>query len=168
MQKSVHTKMTWKPSGPSSGTDFQKWATAAKETPFPAITSATVMNCWEAVLLSAYNAKAIPWSQIHALYASSPSGWPAAMSKGANKVYDIPAKPKQDMPQRGDIVFFNGLSHVALATGKGSEVYTFWPPPDLPSKSGTVDEVKTKTIEDLAGYIAKKKPVVVKYGPPNW
>ena len=147
MKKSVGTEMTWKPSNPQSLTDFRNWANAAKEVPFPAITSATIMNCWEAILLAGYNAKVITWQWIHDLYATNQSGWPATMSKGALKTFDVPAKPKQEMPQRGDIVFFNDLAHVALATGNGSEVYTFWPPPEQKSKAGTVDKVKTESIE---------------------
>ena len=76
-------------------------------------------------------------------------------------------------PQRGDLVFFDGLAHVALATGKGAEVYTFWPPPNTPfAAGGTTDQVKVFTIDALviwweANMPAKTKPRT-QFGPPAW
>src|SRR5262249_44610052 len=150
MGASVGTTMVWNPSGPGSGTHFETWASAATETPFPTVTATTVMNCWEAVLLSAYRAGAINWTWIHNLYTAVPTaGWEAAMTRGAKHGYAVPG-PNSPMPQRGDLVFFDGLAHVALATGSGSQVYTFWPPPDTPfTPGGTSDRVKTFTIEEL-------------------
>src|SRR5206468_790245 len=81
MAASVGTTMVWRPSGPGSGTTFEAWASAATEAPFPAVSSTTVMNCWEAVLLSAFRARTINWNWIHSLYTSGPaSGWVARMS----------------------------------------------------------------------------------------
>jgi uncharacterized protein YgiM (DUF1202 family) len=169
MEKDMGTTMTWLGSGPGSGTDFEQWASAAKEAPFPAISSGTVMNCWEAVLTSAFKAGSIDWKWIHDLYKSGPtSGWPALMTKGARQKYTPGGKT---YPQRGDLVFFDDMSHVAMATGKGSEVYTFWPPPKSPWAGGaTVDKVKKETIESLdawwKGYSGKSFNVT--FAPPNW
>lgn len=173
MEASVGTTMIWLPSGPSSGTDFEKWASAATETPFPAVTSTTIMNCWEAVLLAAYRAGTINWTWIHHLYSTVPeASWVAAMSRGPRHHYAVPG-PNLKMPQRGDLVFFDGLVHVALATGTGSEVYTFWPPPDTPFSlppGGTTDKVKVFTIEALFTWWAANMggPPVVELAEPSW
>ncbi len=171
MAASIGTTMVWKPSSPGSGTTFESWASAATETPFPAVTSTTVMNCWEAVLLSAYRAGAINWNWIHNLYVSTPMGnWVATMTRGARHTFAVPG-PNPTMPQRGDLVFFNGLAHVALATGNGSDVYTFWPPPNTPfTPGGTTDKVKVFAIEDLVTWWAANMPPppTVEFAAPAW
>jgi Domain of unknown function (DUF4157)/Bacterial SH3 domain len=171
MAASVGTTMVWRPSGPGSGTNFESWASAATETPFPAVTSTTVMNCWEAVLLAAYRAGAINWTWIHNLYVSTPTAdWVATMTRGARRTYAVPG-PNPAMPQRGDLVFFNGLAHVALATGNGSDVYTFWPPPNTPfTPGGTTDKVKVFTIEDLVTWWGTNMPPAptVQFAAPAW
>jgi hypothetical protein len=171
MAASVGTTMKWRGSGPGSGTDFEKWASAPTETPFPAVSSATVMNCWEAVLLAAYKAGALTWNSIHTMYVATPTAnWVSTMSRGAKHPYAVPG-PNPKMPQRGDLVFFDGLAHVALATGNGSEVYTFWPPPNTPfTAGGTTDKVKTFTIEDLVKWWAANLPPapVVEFVAPSW
>jgi hypothetical protein len=177
METSVGTTMVWSPSGPGSGTDFESWASAETETPFPPVTSTTVMNCWEAVLLAAYKSGSINWTWIHQIYvAITPVNWVSAMSKGANQIYSVPG-PNVHMPQRGDIVFFNGMEHVALAAGDGSKVYTFWPPPNTPVMlGGTSDKVKVFTIEALVSWWSANipnepnspSPPVVEFGAPNW
>jgi hypothetical protein len=171
MQEDVGSRMTWRPSGPKSGTTFEAWASAATETPFPGITATTVMNCWEAVLLNAFRSGSISWSWIHALYKSGPAHtWVPTMARGPGRTYAT-KPPKSPPPQRGDLVFFDGVSHVALATGKGSEIYTFWPPPDTPfTMGGTVDRVKVSTIEDLVAWWVPnfKTTPVVTIAPPSW
>jgi len=171
MAASVGTTMVWNPSGPGSGTDFESWASAPSETPFPAVTAATVMNCWEAVLLSAYRSGSITWNWIHNMYTSVPIGdWVTTMSRGILNNYAVPG-PNLHMPQRGDIVFFDGIAHVALATGNGSEVYTFWPPPNTPfTPGGTTDLVKVYTIEELVTWWTANmpRPPVVEFGAPSW
>jgi cell wall-associated NlpC family hydrolase len=171
MAGSVGTTMVWRPSGPGSGTDFETWASALTEAPFPPVTATTRMNCWEAVLLAAYRAGAISWSWIHHLYVSVPTAdWVTAMTRGARQGYAVPG-PNPRMPQRGDLVFFNGLAHVALATGSGSEVYTFWPPPNTPfTAGGTTDKVKVFTIEALVTWWTANLPPapVVEFAAPAW
>ena len=171
METSVGTGMIWEPSGPGSGTTFESWASAPSETSFPTVTSTTVMNCWEAVLLSAYQAGAINWNWIHNIYVSTPvADWVTAMSRGARRSYAVPG-PNHPMPQRGDLVFFNGLAHVALATGNGSEVFTFWPPPNTPfTPGGTSDRVKKFTIEALVTWWETNMPPkpTVEFAAPNW
>ncbi len=99
------------------------------------------------------------------------------LSSGAHRTYWARnAKPKdqkkydQEKPLKGDIVYFNGLSHVAMATGKNiplgngktsPEIITFWPPPDQgfflwnysTTKLDSVhDRVKKYTIDDLLNW----------------
>jgi hypothetical protein len=176
MAATVGTTMVWRPSGPGSGTDFQTWASAPSETPFPAVTTTTVMNCWEAVLLAAYRAGAITWSWIHNLYTAVPfvpaGNWATTMSRGPRHTYAVPG-PNLMMPQRGDLVFFNGIAHVALATGNGSDVYTFWPPPNTPFSpppGGTTDQVKVYSIEDIVAWWTANMPgaLVVEFAAPAW
>lgn len=171
MAASVGATMVWRPSGPGSATDFESWASAATETPLPAVSPTTKMNCWEAVLLSAYRAGAISWKWIHDLYVLAPMGdWVGRMSKGPRHVYAIPG-PNPRLPQRGDLVFFDGLAHVALATGNASEVYTFWPPPNTPfAFGGTTDKVKVFSIESLVSWWTANMPPapVVEFAAPAW
>ena len=173
LEAMVGTKLTWKPSGPTSGTDFQTWASAAKETKFPSLASTTVINCWEVVLLAAYQSGALSWSWIHTLYTSVPypAGWMPKMAAGPRRPYLV--GKANAPPQRGDLVFFDTIDHVALATGKGSEVYTVWPPPDTPFdtvKGKTEDRVKVFTIEDLATWWTGnyKKAPKIEIGAPSW
>lgn len=169
MGASVGTRMVWNPSGPGSGTDFERWASASSETTFT-VTSSTVMNCWEAVLFTAYRSGSLTWRWIHDLYVNiPPTRWVGTMSRGPLTTYRIPGPTPQ--PQRGDIVFFNGLAHVALATGTMSEVYTFWPPPDTPFvMGGSPDRVKVFTIEDLVNWWESNMPPapLVQFGAPRW
>jgi Domain of unknown function (DUF4157) len=172
MERSVGTRMVWNPTGPGSGTTFEAWASAPTETPFPAVTATTDMNCWEAVMLAAHRAGSINWDWIHNLYTTVPfADWVAAMSRGPRQRYALSGFSLH-RPQRGDLVFFDGLAHVALATGNGSDVYTFWPPPDTLLRPGTPDRVKVVTIEDLAAWWVTTTPTppppVVEFGAPSW
>jgi hypothetical protein len=172
MAASVGTTMVWRPSGPHSGTTFESWASAPTETAFPAVTAATVMNCWEAVMLTAYRAGDISWKWIHQLYTAVPvDAWVTKMSRGPRHQYPAPG-PSAAMPQRGDLVFFNGIAHVALATGAGSGVYTFWPPPNTPfTAGGTTDKVKAFTIEVLVKWWTENMhegPPKVEFAAPAW
>ncbi|WP_428261454.1 eCIS core domain-containing protein [Haliangium sp.] len=201
--------MTWIPSapgqadlGPPNGvvalgrTDFAAWALAATEAAAPAVTAVTTINCWEMILLAAYNSGILSWQRIHDTYtAMIPASTVAKlqdpdpvvqaegstelsafiddllyalMTSGAPTVFDKndPATP---MPSRGDVVFFDGAAHVALATGNGDEIYTFWPPPNTAFTSGgTVDAVKTSTITELDDWMEVNfgaSPHVTFYAP---
>jgi len=171
MQDSVGDTMVWRPSGRGSGTDFELWASAPTETPFPTITSTTIMNCWEAVLLSAYRSGSITWNWIHDMYVNiAMVDWVSTMTRGATHTYSIPG-PNLHMPQRGDLVFFDGLAHVALATGNASEVFTFWPPPNTPfTLGGTTDKVKIFTLEALNTWWTTNMPPSpkIEFGAPSW
>jgi hypothetical protein len=163
-------QMQWKPSGPLSGTDFEQWASAPSEAAAPAIGATVVMNCWEVVLLMAYRTRAVSWDWIHALYRARPGksdpsqvdpvdrvAWADYLVQKLSSGRQIDYAPKETpprIPARGDIVFFGGAGHVALATGVTdgmgrTQVLSFWPPPDRLPTAGTLDQVKLTTIEEL-------------------
>jgi hypothetical protein len=172
----VGSTMTWEPSGPGPGTDFATWASAATETAAPPVATVTTINCWEMILLAAYNRGLVTWRWIHDLYVSASAGWDArlveAMSGGARVRYTGAATT----PLRGDIVFMDGIAHVALATGTRdstgrAEVISFWPPPGHSSIPGTVDAVKVTTIEELADWwttVPMWPAPVVEYAGAPW
>ena len=166
MEEMLGEEARWVPSGPGSANTFGSWASAATEGAAPRLTRSTTINCWEMVLLAAYRCGVIDWNWIHNLYtAVSVSGWVSRMASSTN-----PYVPGTTTLSRGDLVFFNGLDHVALATGEGDRIYTFWPPPDNPSIPGTVDRVKISTIRALSSYMTTHfgSTPVVTYGTPAW
>jgi hypothetical protein len=135
-----------------------------------------VINCWEMVLYSAYRTKEITWAKIHEIYMyAGPRDWYAELatrlSAGAVTWDRATKKP---VPKRGDIVMFDGVAHVALGTGSGTHVYSFWPPPDVSFLAGgTPDRVKDTTIEALLPVIDainarhSGSPCVVTIGSPS-
>jgi hypothetical protein len=176
----VGQQMTWVPSGPGSGNTFETWASAASEGTAPDVASLTRINCWEMVLLAAYRAGMVTWQWIHNLYTASTSGWSAylvaTLSRGTPLTYTA-SDPNTSRPLRGDIVFFNGAAHVALATGETdglgrSKVISFWPPPGTAFASGgTLDNVKVTTIEELNDYwttVAHRPAFVVTFASAPW
>jgi hypothetical protein len=165
MEEMLGEEATWVPSGPGSANTFESWASAPTEGTAPRLTRSTTINCWEMVLLAAYRVGVIDWNWIHNLYtAVPPSAWVSRMASSTTTYV-----PGTSTLSRGDLVFFNGLAHVALATGEGDKIYTFWPPPDKPSSIGTVDEVKISTIKALSDYMT---PIwgapAVTFGTPAW
>lgn len=120
------------------------------------------------ILYAAFKCGAITWEWIHDLYVNQPIGeWVSRMTAAGTTEYH----PKRSHLKRGDLVFFDGLAHVALATGSRDEIFTFWPPPDtkFTGSSGTVDRVKTSRISTLAKWMKKhvSKPTVT-FGSPAW
>ena len=183
----------WHGSGPGShpgpgmlasgyATDFAQWASAASETAFT-VGPTTVINCWEMVLYAAYKAGQLTWAWIHDRYTAAGGTWSADMiahlTPKGRTAFDRATQSPQ--PRRGDIVLFDGINHVALATGSGTHTYTFWPPPDVSVQIGvaggrayvvaTPDRVKDFTIEALAGACddpARGHQCVVEFGAPPW
>lgn len=162
---------TWRGSGPGSGTTFEQWASAASEAKAPPLGASTVINCWEMILYAAYKAKVLSWAWIHDLYAGSGKGkfpnWEPIMAASSS-----PYLPGKTLLNKGELIFFDGIDHVAMATGSGDEIYTFWPPPDtkFAGWSGTLDRVKTSTIKALSDYMAANMGGAPKvtHGMPAW
>jgi hypothetical protein len=160
-------------------THFAEWARAPTETTFT-VGPSTVINCWEMVLYAAYRAGDLPWTWIHDIYTWGGKKWSAELvrrltPKGTTRFDRATQSPK---PRRGDIVLFDGANHVALATGSGTQTYTFWPPPKvavLEDAAGNVlatpDKVKQHSIEDLAKACdipAIAHVCTVEFGAPPW
>jgi Domain of unknown function (DUF4157) len=171
----TETAMWQKSGGKDAGTGntFQKWALADFAAPLPELSPSTSINCWEMIFYAAIKVGVLNWYTVHDLYVNVPMDlWPGHLTR-SREAYD-PAKPNI---RRGNLVFFNDLDHVALATGNGDEVYTFWPPPDVePDWSApfarTVDRVKISTVAKLSEWIekrgTKKKKPRVEQGQPTW
>lgn len=171
----IGEEATWRGSGPGSATTFESWASAPTETAAPPLGASTVINCWEMVLYAGYKAGSISWSWIHDLYAGSgqgafPDGWEAIMSPDT-----APYVPGSTLLNRGELIFFDGISHVALATGNKDEIITFWPPPDVAFDTSapgyaTLDKVKTSSIKELSDWMSSSfgAAPVVTHGHPGW
>lgn len=168
----------WRPSGRGSGTTFQVWASAPAQGPTPTLSALTVINCWEMVMLAAFRSGALTWPRIHAIYTSGAPDWFAFLVNELsfnNRIPYNPASPAS-RPVAGDIVFFDGAGHIALAKGTldgvgRTEIYSFWPPPNTAfTAGGTIDQVKITTIEELNDYwVASGRPAfVIEYATPNW
>jgi hypothetical protein len=181
-------RATWHPSGPGSTpgdpdrlpsgymTNFAEWASAATEDTSFDVGPGMVINCWEMVLWSAYKTKEITWAKIHDIYTySGPHSWAAELaSRLSAGAVTWDRATKKPALKRGDIVMFDGIAHVALATGTGSDIYSFWPPPDTAFLAGgTPDRVKKTTIEallpvcDAINARRGRAPCVVTVGSPS-
>lgn len=175
----VGQQATWTPSGPGSGNTFESWASASSEGTAPALSTVTRINCWEMVLLAAYRTGLLSWQWIHDQYTAHTADWfdhmVGMLSRGSRIRYRAGA-PAGRKPLRGDIVFMDGMAHVALATGNvdgagRAEVISFWPPPNTPfTRGGTIDSVKVTTIEELSDWWAANMPPapVVELAAPPW
>ena len=180
----IGENMKWSPyaAGPESEfpvTTFTDWARAPSEPPPLAISAETSLNCWEAILFAGHRSGVLSWERIHSVYSGSEAGWETrlrALLGGAARAYGI-NDPQTPRPALGNVVLFDGLEHVALATGlvdsRGrSEVISFWPPPTKAFDRGgpTVDKVKLTTIEELNAFWVSnhRPPFSVTFGPPGW
>ncbi|MGW3649396.1 eCIS core domain-containing protein [Streptomyces sp. NPDC000878] len=193
MQRGLGDKLRWKNSDASGlsttgdseyyGTDFAAWALGKGGEWLMApgeLTRTTTLNCWEAILYAAYKVGALTWRDLNNVYTM------VAANPGLSLMTAmVGAHPRSayvngvSEPERGDLVFFNGLDHVALAAGQklGTDtvVYSFWPAPDVAfsdSLNGTVDRVKECTIEELVTVIQGWDPTgpapVVEFADPAW
>ncbi|HET6548532.1 MAG TPA: hypothetical protein VFG79_08760, partial [Solirubrobacter sp.] len=176
MESHVGEQATWQGSGPGSGDTFETWASAPTEAAAPPISSLTTINCWEMILLCAYRAGLLSWQWIHDQYTSSAPNWRIHMYDALSRGARTPWKPG-DAPVRGELVFFDDIAHVALATGGldgagKAPILSFWPPPDHISYTwGTLDAVKLTTIDDLADFWKTNKPpgfAKIELAAPPW
>ncbi len=176
----IGKSMKWSPYGPDFPvTTFSDWARASSEPPPLPISAETSFNCWEAILFAGHRSGVLSWARIHSVYAGSEEGWETRMMAllgGAAQAYGT-GDPRTPRPTLGNVVLFDGLLHVALATGRvdsrgRSEVISFWPPPNKAFDRGgpTVDKVKLTTIEELNDFWVRNRqpPFRVTFGPPGW
>lgn len=124
---------SWLGSGATGSTDFAQWARSkpSDKKKAPDIKTSTIMNCWEYILLTAYKEGIASQDWIHNLYTKVPqSDWHKHMIGGGTpKEYTGPKS--KEKPSRGDLIFFDGLAHVALSAG-GDKIYSFWPTARVP------------------------------------
>jgi hypothetical protein len=174
MQRIVGVQATWAPSGRLSGTSFERWVAAPVEESAPDLNyKSTTMNCWEMVLLAAYQANALTWSWLHDLYENL-SDAKLMLGLAPHGLTELrPLDPASPRPARGDVVIWDDASHVALAAGErdksGQElVYSFWP--ENRPIAFTLDRVKVATIagQTEALYDSFNDPPVVRFGPGPW
>ncbi|MEV4319759.1 hypothetical protein [Actinocrispum sp. NPDC049592] len=172
--------------------EFQDWCESPVDRPLPEIRPETRINCWEMTMYAAVVSGQLSHADCHRIYQV------ADTEDGRGEWFDaLPDRlaperagydPGGPSPERGQLVFWNGASHVAMATGRmvnvdpndpesplSPEVYTFWPPPDkeftrTPEGLATQDKVKTSTIQGLVAAMARMKisPVDVTVGTPVW
>lgn len=191
MEQGLGDRLRWKNSDASGlssdgttkyyGTDFAAWALgkggewlmATGELP-----RTTTLNCWEAILYAAYKVGALTWRDLNTVYttvAADPDLSLMTAMVGTHPRYAYVNGASE--PERGDLVFFDGLAHVALAAGRkrGTEtvIYSFWPAPDVEfsdSLNGTADRVKECTIEELVTVMQGWTGLapVVQFADPAW
>ena len=176
MEGEVGHEATWTGSGPGRGNTFEKWASAPTEEAAPAIDPATSINCWEMILLCAYRAKLLSWQWIHDQYVAGVPDWRDHMYRALTRGARVPWKAGEP-GLRGEIVFFDDIAHVSLATGTldsagRTEILSFWPPPNTPFVAGgTLDKVKITTIEELREFWARERPpgfAKIEFAAPPW
>lgn len=171
----------WVPSQPGSGNTFETWASAPSEGAAPPLNASTTINCWEMVLLAAFRAGAINWNYIHSLYSPTPNWGDFLVNRlsFSRRILYNRSDPDSPRPLRGDIVYFNGPAHIALATGRRVrgkiEIYSFWPPPNTPFHpnapfTATIDQVKLTTIEDLDDHrvAGGRAHFTIEFATANW
>jgi hypothetical protein len=146
------------------------------------LTPQTKLNCWEAVLIAAIRSgKVTDVSPLLATYQNEDD-----FERLLRDVF-VPGRRHAyarenplGRPVRGDVVLFNDVEHVALATGRkasadNSAVVSFWPPPmwnDPDFESGVVIPVQITTIEEIDEWWRRHQPhktqFMLAFGSPRW
>jgi len=137
-------------------------------------------SCWEMILQFAMNSGRVKESFIHRIYqtpwpqktldkinSKDPDTKKAGIKEGKiflNKLIVNSLKAKgsfeqtysaDNRPKSGDLVMFDGTTHVAIATGKypggETEVLSFW----SNESNGSVDQIQKTTVEDLSPIVLK-------------
>lgn len=149
--------------------DFARWVRG--EGPEP--TTASRMNCWEAVLFSAFRGGVVSRQWLVELHNNA-----AAAGAGYHGVLEVAlgyrnAQPMTSThsPARGDIVFMNGLAHVALALGTVDsagrhEVLSLWIlPRDGARLNSTFQRTTVEQINDEWGAVAHRPAMAITFAP---
>lgn len=178
----VGDQMNWDQSGSAGGTDFSEAALDPARA-MPDGSPASTVNCWEMVLLAAFQVGVLDRATIQDLYQNDRVDEMMPAVAGTYSIGDA-ASPT---PARGDFMYMNGLSHVVIAQGERDgagnlKVWSFWPPSDFtPAQvraeiaAGNIDAVKVgrvqdTTIEDLADWMTEfginGNPIT--FGRPAW
>lgn len=162
--------------GGDAASDFREWARAESEAAAPSIDDSSIlMNCWEVILLTAYQLGEVSWDWIHTLYTTRDELTPSDLIENQPPtaiIFNNEGEPVNLRVQRGDLVFFNNVEHVTLATGEGQSVYSFWPVLRNPNHSyrGMRDEIRIEDISFIRTRIAEidEGVPIVTYARPAW
>ena len=191
--KLVGNEMIWVPSWASGGrrdNDFVKLLDG-RGNQFSTTGFRSSINCWEAVLLAAIvNGQIAITDRLRKIYESGQFEQELVhvLTSGARFAYN-PSK-LEGTPQAGDIVLFNKLDHVVMATGRGifgvqapqetvmvpgREIVNFWPAPEIgpqefdPPVQTTVIRTTVEAIQKwFTTVFPNDPPLVVEFGSPNW
>jgi hypothetical protein len=175
--ETTHTRPKDDLSGTEVNTnDFAVWIRGGADP-----TDISKMNCWEAVMYSAWKAgfASKKWivdlhtkAAADGLAAGSGAAYMRVLEKGLGFNSAILLTGANE-PKAGDLVFMNGLAHVALSTGAkvggaNHEVLSLWILPG--SGARLVSTLQRTTIEDInaAWVAAGKAAMVVKFAPNPW
>jgi cell wall-associated NlpC family hydrolase len=120
------------------------------------------MNCWEFVLFAAYKAGLITKNDVDRIQSAATDA--AASSGDANQYFSV-IKERLGFGNNGkwtpnvallpgDLVFFDGIDHVAIATGNivaggKHEVISLWLLPVTPDRQHLDSNVQRTTIENI-------------------
>jgi hypothetical protein len=178
-------ELTWVPSGPFNevlaGKNDSFVAFLINGTDLKLDDPNTTFNCWEAVIVAAIVAKVIEnGTGLVALYNGDHSVFSKTLSQalvaGASRPYKSGSLLQS--PVCGDIVLFDGLAHVAIATGDsdntGNYVLSFWPAPEKSAKqfgkNGTRTTMLLTTIEALGAWmnLTFGRAPKITFGSPSW
>lgn len=152
--------------------DFARWVRGG-----PAPTESSSMNCWEAVMFAGYKSGVISKNWITSVHADATfaarsdhtmAAYHDVLKKRLGFAHAAKLKPGTSV-ERGDLVFFDGLNHVAVATGKQihsggvvkHEVISLW---ILPGQSNghLYSHMQRTTIEDIQENVAKRMGAPIK------
>ncbi len=168
--QSFEDKFVWTLTGSGpivNNNDFTKWVMSSGLQP----NLNSSINCWEMVLFSAYQSGLVNRQWLTNLYGTSNlsgsnlSNWYANLpSKMSISRQNYNFNSWNQGLKRGDIVFFNGSAHVAIATGTkdrygNDEVISHWIPNN--------NRVEVTTIKALKALPAAASATVT-FGRPIW
>jgi len=177
----VGTNLTWV-SVSSGHSDLMTYACGTTPAPSHSV-PASAMCCFDIFLLALYERGWSSQSDLFNIYKDLPKGVDMLRATGLGASLNQYTLGTNSPPTKGHLVFFNGLDHVALATGataahlgtNGSEVVTFWcnPAGAIPAGAGPVPNtpVMLDTIEGLANRMSAAlagTAVVVNTAKPRW
>jgi hypothetical protein len=187
-------KQGWmRASGPYPDNTFAKWAGGVAQGPVPTVNIQQSMSCYESILASACAVGALPQTKVRQLYRSAcQRSWATYKpGKDASKDFDWdsmeawvkrlpdalsePGKRRgwrrngstADWPRTGDLVFFNGAQHVALAVGTMASDGTPQVVSFGMSAAGLRGDIVSVTSVGVLG-AAWSGPLEVTFAPPNW
>jgi cell wall-associated NlpC family hydrolase len=165
--------------GPTAGTmetntnEFATWVRGGVEP-----TTISKMNCWEMVLFAGYQAGVIPKAWIIRIHTDAATAGEAAASEAS--YYTVLSDALQfgsatswisgTVVPRGNLVFFNGLDHVALSTGNvvggQQEIMSLWVLPGM--AGGLLNSVTQRTTIEALVATTVVDASLVRHGPNPW